>query len=455
MDQDYDVIVLGTGLKESILSGLMSSVCKKKVLHLDRNAYYGGETASLNLEQLWARFAPEEKEIPEKLGQSKDYMVDLCPKFIMACGNLVKILVKTNVTNYLEFRSVAGSYVTQGQKPKKVPSSAKEALSTPLLSMMQRVRFRTFLTFVAAFDEDDKKTYGKIDPPKMTSKQLYEYYKLGDKSQLFIGHAICLYLDDAYLDGAATDLIKRAQLYAYSVSRYGNSPYIYPKWGLSGLPEGFSRRSAVYGGVYMLNHENRENFIEKIHYDDKGMVTGVQVKGEVAKCEMVIGDPSYWIGTDKIEKKGTVARSINIMNHPIPETDDSDSCQIIIPGPDVKERKSDMYICMSSYKHNIAAEGYYVAVCSARSETDDIKTELEPALKLLGKVEKQFMWSSDYYEPKNDPTKDGCYITTSYDATTHFETCTAEVLDIFQKITGEALDLDTPESDGTGETEET
>jgi len=60
MEQEYDVIVLGTGLKECILSGLMS-VDKKKVLHMDRNSYYGGESASLNLEQLYKRFRGEEK----------------------------------------------------------------------------------------------------------------------------------------------------------------------------------------------------------------------------------------------------------------------------------------------------------------------------------------------------------------------------------------------------------
>jgi Rab GDP dissociation inhibitor len=40
MNEDYDVIVLGTGLKECVLSGLLA-VKGKKVLHLDRNGYYG------------------------------------------------------------------------------------------------------------------------------------------------------------------------------------------------------------------------------------------------------------------------------------------------------------------------------------------------------------------------------------------------------------------------------
>jgi Rab GDP dissociation inhibitor len=51
MDEEYDVIVLGTGLKECILSGLLS-VDGLKVLHMDRNDYYGGDSTSLNLNQV-------------------------------------------------------------------------------------------------------------------------------------------------------------------------------------------------------------------------------------------------------------------------------------------------------------------------------------------------------------------------------------------------------------------
>lgn len=47
----HQVIVLGTGLTECILSGLLS-VEGKKVLHMDRNDYYGGDSASLNLTQV-------------------------------------------------------------------------------------------------------------------------------------------------------------------------------------------------------------------------------------------------------------------------------------------------------------------------------------------------------------------------------------------------------------------
>lgn len=47
-DDSYDVIVLGTGLTECVISGLLSME-GKKVLHIDRNPYYGGECTSLTL----------------------------------------------------------------------------------------------------------------------------------------------------------------------------------------------------------------------------------------------------------------------------------------------------------------------------------------------------------------------------------------------------------------------
>ena len=48
-------------------------------------------------------------------------------------------------------------------------------------------------------------------------------------------------------------MITKLKLYMNSVGRFGDSPFIYPVYGLSGIPESFSRKSAVYGGTYMLN----------------------------------------------------------------------------------------------------------------------------------------------------------------------------------------------------------
>ena len=52
-----------------------------------------------------------------------------------------------------------------------------------------------------------------------------------------------------------------------------------------------------------------------------------------------------------------------------------------------------------------------------------------------------FVSVSTLYEPTNDPTKDNLWITSSYDATSHFESASEEILQIYEKIVGEKLDL--------------
>jgi Rab GDP dissociation inhibitor len=131
MDEEYDAIVLGTGLKECILSGMLS-VSGKRVLHIDRNNYYGGETASITpLDELFSKFKQENPG--EKYGRGRDWNVDLIPKFLMANGLLVKLLIHTGVTRYLEFKSIEGSYVYKQGKISKVPVDQKEALASDLM----------------------------------------------------------------------------------------------------------------------------------------------------------------------------------------------------------------------------------------------------------------------------------------------------------------------------------
>jgi len=46
---------------------------------MDRNDYYGGESSSLNLTQLWKRFRGSDTP-EENLGASREYNVDMIPK---------------------------------------------------------------------------------------------------------------------------------------------------------------------------------------------------------------------------------------------------------------------------------------------------------------------------------------------------------------------------------------
>lgn len=66
----------------------------------------------------------------EEYGRERDWNVDLIPKLLMANGSLVKLLIATGVTRYLEFKSCEGSYVYKGGKIYKVPADEREALAS-------------------------------------------------------------------------------------------------------------------------------------------------------------------------------------------------------------------------------------------------------------------------------------------------------------------------------------
>lgn len=48
---------------------------------------------------------------------------------------------------------------------------------------------------------------------------------------------------------------------------------------------------------------------------------------------------------------------------------------------------------------------------------------------------------SDLLEPVSDGSVDKCYISKSYDATSHFETAANDVLSLYQRVTGTELDM--------------
>jgi Rab GDP dissociation inhibitor len=48
---------------------------------------------------------------------------------------------------------------------------------------------------------------------------------------------------------------------------------------------------------------------------------------------------------------------------------------------------------------------------------------------------------TDLLEPVEDGRRDNCFISKSYDATSHFETAADDVLSLYTRITGDQLDM--------------
>ena len=129
---------------------------------------------------------------------------------------------------------MTGSFVYGNGTIAKVPSTAREGLESPLMGLWQKNKFRQFVNFVNEYDEKVPATYKGVNLNQTKTKDVFDKFGLDVNTQQFIGHAIALHLNDSYLEQPFRETFEGMKLYAYSVARYGNSPYIYPIYGLGG-----------------------------------------------------------------------------------------------------------------------------------------------------------------------------------------------------------------------------
>jgi len=96
---------------------------------------------------------------------------------------------------------------------------------------------------------------------------------------------------------------------------------------------------------------------------------------------------------------------------------------------------------MVSSQHFVCGKGYYVAMVSTTVETDDPQSEIAPAIALLGSILDMFVSVSVLYQPLESGANSNLWISKSYDPSSHFEMASIDILEIYEQITGEKLDL--------------
>ncbi|KAG1811356.1 FAD/NAD(P)-binding domain-containing protein [Suillus variegatus] len=270
MDNHFDVIVLGTGLIESITAAALSKA-GFKVAHIDPNPYYGADQASLSLDELvqWVNHRKEHDRSVTHYGEvpphARQYSVSLGPSVIPSIGPFISSLIASGVSRYGSFKLLGRVVIYDGGMLKDVPQSKDDIFQSKAMSLLEKRRVTRFLMFAAGDFENNKELHGQENSPLLDF--LHRIFLLSEATARAITYALgyCYFIAEKTLPA-----LHRIRAYLKASGRYGPSSFLVGYYGGSGeIAQGFCRAAAVRGGVYILGRSvttiEVDDFPDRLH----------------------------------------------------------------------------------------------------------------------------------------------------------------------------------------------
>ncbi|KAJ6786290.1 hypothetical protein PWT90_00830 [Aphanocladium album] len=267
-DTDWDVVISGTGLQQSLFA-LALSRSGKNILHVDPEGYYGEYEAAFSLQEAdaWAVkhaspdatgiFRGAEVTKAGTLASPRAYSLALAPQLIHARSELLNKLVSSKAFRQIEFQAVGSFYIFQPAVADsseatlaRIPSTREDVFSNTAIPVRAKRSLMKFLKFVLDYESEAHVEVWKPHADKPLSEFLNLEFKLDAMLQSYI---ITLTLS---LDGniSVEDGLVAISRHLGSMGVFGAGfAAVYPKWGgLSEVCQVGCRAAAVGGAVYML-----------------------------------------------------------------------------------------------------------------------------------------------------------------------------------------------------------
>lgn len=163
-------------------------------------------------------------------------------QLLFARGDLVELLISSNICRYAEFRAVDNVLTLLNDELKSVPSSRADVFTNKDVNVIEK-RLLMKVLGNCMNDEDDLSNF--VDK---TFKEYLESKRLTPNLIHYIVYAIGM-SDNTTLCHVG---VKRTKKFLQSLGRYGNTPFLFPMYGCGEIPQCFCRLCAVFGGIYCL-----------------------------------------------------------------------------------------------------------------------------------------------------------------------------------------------------------
>uniref|UniRef100_A0A8C4SE72 Rab proteins geranylgeranyltransferase component A n=1 Tax=Erpetoichthys calabaricus TaxID=27687 RepID=A0A8C4SE72_ERPCA len=179
--------------------------------------------------------------------ESRRFNIDLVSKLLYSRGSLVDLLIKSNVSRYAEFKNVNRILTYQNGSVEQVPCSRADVFGSKQLTVVEKRMLMKFLSFCIEYEQHPEEY---ADFKERTFSDFLKTKNLTTNLANFILHSIAMVLDT----DLTTEGLRATQHFLQSLGRYGNTPFLFPLYGLGEIPQCFCRMCAVFGGIYCLRH---------------------------------------------------------------------------------------------------------------------------------------------------------------------------------------------------------
>ncbi|KAH1396039.1 hypothetical protein KXV53_007756 [Aspergillus fumigatus] len=426
----WDVTISGTGLAQSLLA-LALSRSGKKVLHIDRNPYYGGSEAAFSLQEAenWVSQVNQEpksfpfedasilkprqtEECNARLASSRAYTLTLSPQLIYCRSTLLPTLVSSKVYRQLEFQAVGSWWIYRPSSNSasgsssttvnafsdlyRVPSSREDVFADDVISVKSKRTLMRFLRRIANPQQNDECSSEQEDLTGSFPDYLNSSFHV--PAEL---HDPLLSLSLAQSPPTQTSAeyaVTRIKRHLTSIGVFGPGfGSLVAKWGGgSEISQVACRALAVGGGVYVLDSGIQSVRNDPIEADngDVGRIEAQLANDESIKTRFLVGSnwdlPANVLESAHYEK---VSRSITVVSSsleslfsvtaeggPIPV------CAVVVfPGALLGQRDDSpsVYILVHSSETGECPPGQSVLYSSISISGPDGQSLLESAVQKL------------------------------------------------------------------------
>ncbi|RXN18685.1 rab s geranylgeranyltransferase component A 2-like protein [Labeo rohita] len=179
--------------------------------------------------------------------EGRRFNIDLVSKLMYARGALVDLLIKSNVSRYAEFKNIGRILTCRNGKVEQVPCSRADVFASKQLTVVEKRMLMKLLTFCLDFEQHPEEYEDYSEKP---FRDFLKNKKLTENLQDFVLHSIAMVTQQTLTEEG----LKATQHFLRCLGRYGNTPFLFPLYGLGEIPQCFCRMCAVFGGIYCLRH---------------------------------------------------------------------------------------------------------------------------------------------------------------------------------------------------------